>query len=54
MNYRKFTEILSESCSCYELAENIVGHIMDEEDCYDWGAEIPAKYIKVHLPFLAK
>lgn len=52
MTYRKFTQELSESCSSYELAENITGHIMDSENCFDWAAEIPEKYIKIHLPYL--
>ena len=52
MTYRQFTKKLAESCSRYEYAENITGHIMEMEDCYDWGAEIPEKYIKIHLPYL--
>lgn len=54
MTYKKFTEKLSKSCSSYDLAENITGHIMDDEECFDWGAEIPEKYVKIHLPFLSK
>jgi hypothetical protein len=54
MSYREFTERLSKTCSCYELAENITGHIMDDEDCYDWDATIPENYVKIHLPFLVK
>ena len=54
MSYREFTERLSKSCSRHEMAENIVGHIMDEEGCYDWGAKIPDEYIRIHLPFLAE
>lgn len=53
MTYRKFTEELSKSCSSYELAENITGHIMDCEKCYDWKAQIPKEYIKIHLPYLS-
>lgn len=54
MSYREFTERLSKSCSSYELAENITGHIMDDEGCYDWDATIPENYVKIHLPFLVK
>ena len=52
MTYRKFTEELSKRCSSYELAQNITGHIMDYENCYEWEAEIPQEYMETHLPYL--
>lgn len=54
MTYREFTNELATSCSCHELAENITGHIMDSEDCWDWDAKIPEKYIRIHMPYLDK
>ena len=53
MTYGKFTEELAKGCSSYELAENITGHIMDMEECYDWNAQIPKEYIEIHLPYLS-
>lgn len=52
MNYREFTQELSESCSSFEFAQNITGYIMDAENCFDWQADIPENYVKIHLPYL--
>lgn len=49
MTYKEFTQKLAQTCSSYELAENITGHIMDTENNYDWDAEIPNEYVRIHL-----
>lgn len=49
MTYRKFWECLNRTCGHQSFTDNIVGDIMDTEECWDWDAEIPEKYIKIHL-----
>lgn len=49
MTYRKFNECLGRTCSDQSFADNITGDIMDEEECWDWEAEIPEEYVKIHL-----
>ena len=49
MNVRQFEAALIKSGVGEVHAGNIVGHIMDDLDCYEWGAEVPAEYIKIHL-----
>ena len=53
MTFRKFHECLCRVCSSVAFADNIVGDIMDDIECWDWDALIPDKYIKIHLGNIA-
>ena len=49
MTFRKFYECIRRTTSSDIWADNIVGQIMDEIECWDWDAIVPEKDIKIHL-----
>lgn len=49
MTFRQFYESLRRTTSSDCWADNIVGNIMDELECWDWDAIVPERYIKIHL-----
>lgn len=49
MTFSEFYERLCDICSDEAFADNIVGYIMDETECWEWDAIIPDQYVKIHL-----
>ncbi len=42
MTWREYLEkVLMRECSSFELAQNIIGDLMDQYGSYDWDAAVP-------------